>query len=374
MNGYILLLVIISIQIIIESIKDSKYTNYIPRYHKNKPIDTKLTLEQIKQELSPNVFEKNIFKSSFYFIRDFLMIFVVFKIFRGLNISNYIKLSLHAFIQGTFGMGLFILGHDCGHCGFSNNKMLSFIIGLICHSVCIIPYYPWRLSHKNHHKNTGDINNDEVYFPNEILPHNITKLIFGWLVYCYLGYGSRNEKALIDISNPLFKDDFYKCLISYLSIIGFIFIIIKYMGINLILQYYLPSIFITYVWIVYVTILHHMEETIVWKKDPKNINGIIESVDRNYGIFNNIIHNVGTHQVHHLCPQIPHYNLPKATYEFRKKFPELSKIADNHPIKDFLRLTKIQQRNKHLYEKNKNYKTFSYFDENNIKIDENNKK
>ena len=37
-----------------------------------------------------------------------------------------------------------------------------------------------------------------------------------------------------------------------------------------------------------------------------------EEVD-DYGIFNNITHDIGTHVVHHLFPQIPHYNLTRAT-------------------------------------------------------------
>ena len=36
-------------------------------------------------------------------------------------------------------------------------------------------------------------------------------------------------------------------------------------------------------------------------------------LDRDFGIFNKIHHNIETHAVHHLFPQIPHYNLVDAT-------------------------------------------------------------
>lgn len=41
--------------------------------------------------------------------------------------------------------------------------------------------------------------------------------------------------------------------------------------------------------------------------------GGLSTIDRDYGIFNKIHHDIGTHVVHHLFPQIPHYNLVKAT-------------------------------------------------------------
>lgn len=41
--------------------------------------------------------------------------------------------------------------------------------------------------------------------------------------------------------------------------------------------------------------------------------GGLSTIDRDYGIFNNIHHDIGTHVVHHLFPQIPHYNLVEAT-------------------------------------------------------------
>jgi acyl-lipid omega-3 desaturase len=43
------------------------------------------------------------------------------------------------------------------------------------------------------------------------------------------------------------------------------------------------------------------------------LRGGLSTLDRDYGIFNKIHHDIGTHVVHHLLPQIPHYNLCEAT-------------------------------------------------------------
>ena len=41
--------------------------------------------------------------------------------------------------------------------------------------------------------------------------------------------------------------------------------------------------------------------------------GGLSTIDRDYGMFNKIQHDIGIHVIHHLFPQIPHYNLVKAT-------------------------------------------------------------
>ncbi len=29
----------------------------------------------------------------------------------------------------------------------------------------MVPYYPWKISHHHHHKNTGNIDKDEIFYP-----------------------------------------------------------------------------------------------------------------------------------------------------------------------------------------------------------------
>lgn len=40
--------------------------------------------------------------------------------------------------------------------------------------------------------------------------------------------------------------------------------------------------------------------------------GGLTTLDRDYGWINNIHHDIGTHVIHHLFPQIPHYHLVEA--------------------------------------------------------------
>ena len=41
--------------------------------------------------------------------------------------------------------------------------------------------------------------------------------------------------------------------------------------------------------------------------------GGLSTLDHDYGVFNKIHHDIGTHVVHHLFSQVPHYHLTEAT-------------------------------------------------------------
>ncbi|KAJ1482714.1 hypothetical protein T484DRAFT_1803020 [Baffinella frigidus] len=68
-------------------------------------------------------------------------------------------------------------------------------------------------------------------------------------------------------------------------------------------------------WLDLVTYLHHTDKDMPWYRDPEwsYLRGGLTTTDRDYGILNGVHHDIGTHVVHHLFPQIPHYNLCEAT-------------------------------------------------------------
>ncbi|CAF3954446.1 unnamed protein product [Adineta steineri] len=74
--------------------------------------------------------------------------------------------------------------------------------------------------------------------------------------------------------------------------------------------------------------------------------GQLSTVDRHYGHVHWIIHSIGTHQIHHLFPKIPHYRLEEATFYFRKSYPNLVRINNDRILSSFIRMGKkfIRQR------------------------------
>lgn len=111
---------------------------------------------------------------------------------------------------------------------------------------------------------------------------------------------------------------------------------------NVAMYYYVP-IFVFATFLVVVTFLHHNDEETVWydNKEWSYVKGNLSSVDRSYGPFvNNLSHNIGTHQVHHLFPIIPHYNLKQATEAFQKAYPHLKRECNEPILKSFFKTAK----------------------------------
>ncbi|KAF3532644.1 hypothetical protein DY000_02043450 [Brassica cretica] len=52
--------------------------------------------------------------------------------------------------------------------------------------------------------------------------------------------------------------------------------------------------------------------TFIWKHEWSYLRGGLTTLDRDYGMINNIHHHIGTHVIHQLFPQIPHYHLVDA--------------------------------------------------------------
>jgi omega-6 fatty acid desaturase / acyl-lipid omega-6 desaturase (Delta-12 desaturase) len=61
--------------------------------------------------------------------------------------------------------GVWVLAHECGHQSFSESELANNIVGTICHSLLLVPYHSWRITHGKHHNNTGSCENDEVFAP-----------------------------------------------------------------------------------------------------------------------------------------------------------------------------------------------------------------
>ena len=111
------------------------------------------------------------------------------------------------------------------------------------------------------------------------------------------------------------------------------------------------------------------DENVPWYVDEKwdFVRGNLSSVDRHYGWAHNLVHNIGTHQIHHLFINIPHYRyflwqpswlllyhsqitylmvfsslrLEEATAVFRKKYPHLVRKSTEPILPAFLKMFKL---------------------------------
>lgn len=261
---------------------------------------------------------------------------------------------LYWYIQGTMFWALFVLGHDCGHGSFSKYTLVNDIVGNALHSMIVVPYYPWKLSHRLHHKNTGNIDKDEIFYPvrenrdsNSGKQRHFLPLFgfgFGWFFYLVKGYSPRLSNHM-NPWDPLFARNACACLISLATAATWLCMVLAayaYMGwtwTQLTVHYFMP-VFVFASWLVVTTFLHHQDEGVPWYADSQwdFVRGQLSSVDRHYGWAHGLVHNIGTHQIHHLFTKIPHYHLEEATTIFRTAYPELVRYSPEPILPAFLKM------------------------------------
>ncbi len=90
---------------------------------------------------------------------------------------------------------IFVVGHDCGHGSFSKYHLVNDVIGTFLHSLLLVPYYPWKLSHRHHHKNTCNIDKDEIFYP--IRQRDVCEAQVQVLFCCYVFCFHRTLSTLL---------------------------------------------------------------------------------------------------------------------------------------------------------------------------------
>jgi omega-3 fatty acid desaturase (delta-15 desaturase) len=284
------------------------------------------TLQDLKAAIPSECFQPSLIKSLYYFLRDILIIGLLYVVAHYLD--SWYFWPIFWVMQGTMFWALFVVGHDCGHQSFSKYKWLNDLIGHLSHTPILVPYHGWRISHRTHHKNTGNIDNDESWYPvsesyykQMSLVEKIGRYYAFLLAYpVYLFMRSPNKEGSHFLpSSSLFKPqekwDIITSTLLWTCMIGLLaFCTYQWGWVNL-LKYYAGPYIVFVIWLDLVTFLHHTEAEIPWYRgeDWTFLKGAISSIDRDYGVINHIHHDIGTHVAHHIFLNIPHYNLLKAT-------------------------------------------------------------
>ncbi|KAK4385344.1 Omega-3 fatty acid desaturase, chloroplastic [Sesamum angolense] len=287
-------------------------------------------LSDIRAAIPNHCWVKDPWRSMSYVVRDVVVVFGLAAVAAYFN--NWAVWPLYWFAQGTMFWALFVLGHDCGHGSFSNDPKLNSVVGHLLHSSILVPYHGWRISHRTHHQNHGHVENDESWHPlSEKIYKNLdnaTKklrftLPFPMLAYpIYLWNRSPGKTGShfhpdSDLFVPSERKDVITSTVCWTAMVALLVGLSFVMGpLQLLKLYGIPYLgFVT--WLDLVTYLHHHghEQKLPWYRGEEwsYLRGGLTTLDRDYGWINNIHHDIGTHVIHHLFPQIPHYHLIEAT-------------------------------------------------------------
>ncbi|XP_030537209.1 omega-3 fatty acid desaturase, chloroplastic-like [Rhodamnia argentea] len=287
-------------------------------------------LADVRAAIPKHCWVKDPWRSMSYVLRD---VAVVLGLACGAAyLNSWVVWPLYWAAQGTMFWALFVLGHDCGHGSFSNDPKLNSVVGHLLHSSILVPYHGWRISHRTHHQNHGHVENDESWHP---LSERIYKSLdtitrslrftvpFPMLAYpFYLWSRSPGKRGShFHPESDLFvaseRKDVITSTACWTAMVGLLVGLSFVMGPLQLLKLYGIPYWIFVMWLDFVTYLHHHghEDKLPWYrgKEWSYLRGGLTTLDRDYGWINNIHHDIGTHVIHHLFPQIPHYHLIEAT-------------------------------------------------------------
>lgn len=336
------------------------------------------TIGDIHKAIPKHCFERSAATGLYYVGRDLVSLATVFYLSNRFITPEYIPSTpvraglwaLYTVIQGLVGTGLWVLAHECGHQSFSTSKVLNDTVGWICHSILLVPYFSWKISHGKHHKATGNMERDMVFIPKTReayasklgkLAHEITELteetplasawhlfyqqLGGWPAYLFANVTGHNNHENqkngrgkgykngffggvnhFNPRSPLYDaKDAHLILLSDLGlfIVGTgLYHIYKNFGWNSLLVWYLIPYFWVHHWLVAITFLQHTDPSLPhYSGDSWNYTrGAAATIDREFGfigrqLFHGIIE---THVLHHYVSTIPFYHADEASEAIKK--------------------------------------------------------
>jgi len=314
------------------------------------------SLQDIKQAIPKHLFVKDTARSFSYLFRD---VVIVAALAAGvLKFGNPITWPLYWLAQGTMFWALFVVGHDCGHGSFSDSNKVNNLVGLLTHSSILVPFAGWQISHRTHHQNHGNVDTDESWYPlsktqydnaefaAKLGRYNPLVMMIAYPVYLWARTPPKTGSHFdpnCDLFKPSERNHVLTSTAAYFAMLGVLGAIGSKIGWGMLGALYGVPYLIGVAWLSVVTYLHHTDVEVPWYRNEEwnYMRGGLSTRDRDYGIFNEIHHNIGTHVVHHLFPQIPHYNIVEATEYIKpvlgKYFvePEKSSILPFHLIKQW---------------------------------------
>lgn len=252
--------------------------------------------------------------------------------------------------QGTMFWALFVIGHDCGHGSFSKYKWLNNLVGHLSHTVIWVPFHGWRISHRTHHANTGNVETDESWYP--ITEEKYEKMGFAerlirfyapliaYPVYLFRRSPGK-QGSHFDPSSNLFKPSERNDIITSTTCIVLFTAFLGWLTYSYGIEFFLKFYFMPYagfvIWLDLVTYLHHTEDDIPWYRgnDWYFLKGALSTIDRDYGFINWIHHDIGTHVAHHIFSNMPHYRLRQATEAIKPLLGDYYRKSDKSIWKGF---------------------------------------
>ncbi|ELS03490.1 fatty acid desaturase [Xenococcus sp. PCC 7305] len=327
-------------------------------------LDPSLKIRDILDTLPKEVFVKNPRKA---WLKVFVNVACVVLGYWAVAVSPWYLLPIAWIFLGTNLIGLFVLGHDCGHRSFSNQIWVNDLVGHIMFLPLIYPFHAWRIMHNHHHKHTNKLEEDNTWTPFSAEEYEQLSPAYKWWYQRMRGkfwwLGSVAHWAVLHFDWRRFTGKqreqvrFSVLLVVFTAAVGFPLILINF-GIWGFVKFYIVPWLIYHFWMSTFTIVHHTLPSIPfthkeqWHEAAAQLCGTVHCKYPWWVEF--FCHDINVHIPHHLTTAIPWYNLRLAhksikanwgEYIHERKFswPLIVEICDHC----------------HLYNQQSNYQSFA---------------
>lgn len=310
------------------------------------------TIGQLRKAIPPHCFKRSLWRSASYLVTDLAAIAALYFASTFIDrpdvalpfAARWALWIVYWFFQGAIATGVWVISHECGHGAFSENRFVNDGVGLVFHSLLLVPYFSWKHSHRRHHSNTGSVVKDEVFVP-EVrekveeafefeweatwiarLVRLFGTLTIGWPLYLLFNVASRPYPNSwwvnhFDPWSPIFsKRERIEIVISDAALLAVGWCLVQagqLWGWTWLLKTYFVPYLIVNFWLVTITLLQHTHPALPHYTDAEWdwLRGALATVDRSYGALLDTLHHhiADTHVLHHLFSQIPHYHAEEAT-------------------------------------------------------------
>jgi len=300
------------------------------------------TVGDIKRAIPPHCFKRSIPRSFSYLISDLIIIALAVYASNFFVAEGPLKWAMwgaYWVVTGCVATGVWVIAHECGHHAFSDYQWLDDTVGLIFHSLLMVPYFSWKYSHRRHHSNTGSVEKDEVFVPkvkeefggiSRYLQHPPGRLIqiavtltLGWPLYLLFNVSGRKYERPANHFNthsPIFVDRerffIFVSDISLLAVVGLLYRVYAAFGLAYLTKMYFVPLLIVNGFLVLITFLQHTHAALPHYDSSEWdwLRGALATMDRDYGVLNHVLHHItDTHVAHHLFSTMPHYHASEAT-------------------------------------------------------------
>jgi len=328
------------------------------------------TVGELRNAIPAHCWERSLLKSFSYLFTDLAVVAVLFYFAKHIDtvvveetfgsvapMLRHVLWTAYWVVQGCVMTGLWVIGHECGHGGFSPSELLNDVVGYIVHSALLVPYFAWKISHRQHHSKTGNMAEDEVFVPVEeenlasdnpffyTAPFTVMRIVgtltVGWFMYLFFNTTSHPTPGWANHfmpNSPIFmKKERHLIILSDIGVCAMLYLVYSlsqtYTFAWMLKMYIVPYLIVNF-WLVLITLLQHTDPTLPhYKKERWNwLQGALATVDRDYGILNSVFHHIGdTHVTHHLFYYLPHYHAEEATVALRKVLGDYY-MRDDTPI------------------------------------------